>query len=104
MLLLWVFPRSLEQLPHEVIKEDLYVLYKFNCSVVLRKNDFFSSSKNCVHIIILGNVVLRSIKGRCLAGRLTFSPCEREFVTWASELFSYPPSPPSANLISQSPS
>lgn len=53
-------------------KEDLYTIYKFNCSVVLRKNDFFSSSKKCVQIITLGNVVLRSVKKRLLAGRLPF--------------------------------
>lgn len=50
----------------------MYILYKFNCSVVLRKNDFFSSSKKYVHIITLGNVFLRSVKKRLLSSRLPF--------------------------------
>lgn len=80
----------------------MYILYKFNCSVVLREKYFFSSSKNCDRIIILGNVVLRSIKGRPLACRLRFLRVNWSLSLGHQSCFPTHPSPPPANPISKS--
>lgn len=98
------FPRSGSQ--RYVTKESLWQFfvraYEVGCSAVLRKNDFFSPSKNWVPLIVLENAVLRSQGGGLLACRAYPASVGAGVCKWAWR--SCPALRPAAHLVSLSPS